>query len=241
MTIIELYKELKEKFLDINGVSDLLGETVTVIADKTPEATLMPEGYQLSSVKRGEYRVNAQILGSKGEAYTELASDFSGTLDDALNIPVSDKGISAITISAINAVLAHLGLCQGTFSDESEAHTDYASRLCEYVKENYDGKNIILVGYDGYIVKNFMDEGIDFWTMDKDPDNITQDRFNHVIVNSGKYNRECCFAWGKLFIVTGSTLCNGTITQYLNKGKDILLYGITASGAAALLDLPIFR
>jgi len=48
------------------------------------------------------------------------------------------------------------------------------------------------------------------------------------------------FAWGKLFIITGSTLTNGTIVQYLDRGKELLFYGITIAGAATLLGLPWF-
>ena len=235
MTISELYEMIKERFLAVPGVNELLDLPVKVTADTDPEKTLLPEGAVPSAAKRGEYRVCASLSGTTGEAYTETPWSFEGTLCEALQIPVTDKGINAISIACINAALSRLGLIEGTFSETIAAHESYADSLCRYVVENYGKKNIILVGYDGYIVKRFMDEGIDFWTMDRDPDNIAQDRFNHVIVNSAKYNRESCFAWGKLFIITGSTLCNGTVVQYLDKGKNLLFYGVTGRGASHLL------
>ena len=135
----------------------------------------------------------------------------------------------------------YLSICPGIFPGDQAFHFEYASDLSRYVSETYGKEKIVLIGYDGYIVKRFVEDGFDFWTMDRNPDNITKDRFNHVIVNSAKRNRESGFKWGELFIVTGSTLCNGTIVQYLDSGKRLLFYGITCSGAAALLGLPWFK
>jgi len=248
MNIYDLYNKIRSGFLNLPGVQELLDDEITVKADLHPERTLMPEGDVPSEAGRPEYRVFAEYKGVIGEAYAEAANInsvnsssavlYSGSLKKVLDIPASDNGISPVTIASINAVMCYLNLCPGSFPDDPQIREKYAQSLCEHVVSEHGKKNIILVGYDGYIVKKFMDEGLDFWTMDKDPDNITKDRFHHVIVNSGKYNREACFAWGKVFIITGSTLCNGTIVQYLDKGKDLLFYGITCSGTAALLGLP---
>ena len=240
MTITELFDSIKTRFLSLPGVEELLKEPIRCMADREPERTLLPEGDIPSEARRPEYRVTALFRNAKGEAYTETPADFEGTLKDALCLPVSEKGIDARIIASINAVMAHLGLCPGTFPDDPEVHCRYADALCSYVSEHYGKTKLILVGYDGYVVKKFMEEGMDFWTMDRDPDNITKDRFHHVIVNSGKYNREACFAWGDLFMITGSTLCNGTIIQYLDHGKELLFYGITGGGVCRLLDLPWF-
>ena len=241
MTIQEIYDKLTEKFLGLKGVSDILDERIEIRADKEPEPALMPWNYVPFKDKRPEYRVTASFKGYEGEAYTETPEDFDGTLREAISLPASDKGIDARTLSAINAVMNSLGLCAGVFPATFDERRLYTEALFGHVCGDLGIRsNLILVGYDGYIVKKFVSEDIDFWTMDRDPDNISQDRFKHVVVNSGRYNREACFAWGKYFIVTGSTLTNGTIVQYLDKGKDILFYGITIAGAATLLGLPWF-
>ena len=240
MTIEELYKQILDGFYKLDGAEALLQEPVSVTASKEPELTLRPEGEPVSSVARPEFCVTATFQGVKGEAYTEEPSDFSGTLQQALEIPPTGKGISAVTIAALNAAMSYLKKAPGTFPEGEEARAQYADALCRYVLEHHGRENIILVGYDGYLVKRLMDEGLIFWTMDRDPDNITQDRFHHVVVNNAKKNRESSFVWGKYFIVTGSTLCNGTIPDYLNSGKELLFYGITCAGAATLLGLPWF-
>lgn len=251
MTIQELYHQIKERFLALPGVEELLDLPVLATADPNPEMTLMPAGDVPSPAKRPEFRVTV-LLGScstdepaenagmsRGEAYTETPASFTGTLREILELPVSETGIDARFIAAINASMSRLGLCDGTFPDDPEAHFRYAEMVADTVFRHCEGQKLILVGYDGYLVKTFMDRGFDFWTMDRDPDNITKNRFNHVIVNSGRYNREACFAWGRLFLVTGSALCNGTIVHYLDQGRDLYLYGITGSGVAKLLDLPL--
>lgn len=240
MTIEELYQQIISGFHALDGADQLLAESVSVTVSEEPERTLRPENEPLSTVERPEYCVTATLKGFQGEAYTETPEAFEGTLKEALEIAPTEKGISAITVAALNAAVNCLGLAPGCFPEGEQARIDYADALCRYVTEKHGKNNIILVGYDGYLVKRFVEEGLDFWTMDKDPANITQNRFHHVVVNNAKRNRESSFIWGKYFIVTGSSLCNGTIVHYLNSGKEILFYGITCAGAATLLSLPWF-
>ena len=240
MTITELYDQIISAFHRVDGAEALLKEPIAVTASEEPERTLRPENEPVSEAARPEYCVTATLLGIKGEAYTEEPENFSGTLEEALRIAPTEKGISAVTVAALNAAMSYLNLAPGTFPEGEEASVLYADQLCRFVKKNFGTDNIVLVGYDGYLVKRFMEEGFSFWTMDRDPDNITQDRFHHVVVNNAKRMRESSFIWGKYFIVTGSTLCNGTILHYLNTDKEVLFYGITCAGAATLLNLPWF-
>lgn len=243
MTVTELYQQILSGFQKIPGAEELLETEVVVTFSEEPEKTLIPEGDPPSTVSRPEHCVTASLSGGGcGQAYTEKPSAFQGTLKEALEIPPSEReGISAVTMAALNAAMDRLSLCQGIFPEEDEAKSAYADALCRYITEQYGKeKKIILVGYDGYIVKRFMDEGLEFWTMDRDPGNIAQNRFHHVVVNNAKRNRESSFVWGELFVITGSTLCNGTITHYLGSGKELLFYGITCAGAATILKLPWF-
>jgi len=240
MTVTQLYEQILSAFHQLEGTDQLLTETVTVTVSEEPEHTLRPPEDPPSTVAKPEYCVTAQIRGVKGEAYTETPEPFCGTLQDALSIPVTEKGISAVTISAINAAMNALSLSPGVFSNDQQFHIHYADALCRYVSEHYGNTRIVLVGYDGYIVKRFMEEGLDFWTLDLNPDHITQNRFGHVIVNGARKNRDSSLAWGRIFLVTGSSLCNGTIIPYLESGKELLFYGVTCAGTAALLNLPWF-
>lgn len=241
MTIQEINEKLVANFRALPGVAELLGEDIHIRGSRQPEETLMPAGNVPCPASRPEYCTFANFKGAKGEAYSETPADFYGTVEEAISLPCG-KGIDARVLAAINAVMTHLGLIgTGEFSEEPAAHRAYAEKIYNEVTEKYGKSNIILVGYDGYIVQRFMEEPLDFWTMDRNPDNVTKDRFDHVIVNSGKPNRDACIEWGKILIVTGSTLCNGTIIPYLECGKDVKFYGITFAGAAKLLDLPWYE
>lgn len=242
MTIQEIYDQIIERFRALPGVQDLLGEIIDIRASRRPEITLMPEGDVPSQVNRPEYCTFAKFKGAKGEAYSETPADFYGELGKVLEFPLAGKGIDARVLAAINAVMKYLGFINnGEFSDEPEAHREYADQIYDEVTEKYGKSNIVLIGYDGYIVQRFMQEPLDFWTLDRNPDNITKDRFDHVIANSGKPSRDAAFAWAKILIVTGSTLCNGTILPYLECSNDVKFYGITFAGASKLLDLPWYE
>ena len=240
MTMIELYEQIVSSFLKVPGVTELLDEPVSVSADPEPEVTLLPPGESPGQANRPEYRVTAAFRDTNGEAYTESPQAFEGTLQQVLDLPVTQHGICAASLAAINAVMSYLNLSPGTFPEEEQAHVQYADELYQYVSGHYGKDHIVLIGYDGYIVKKFVEEGMDFWTLDRNPDHITKNRFEHVIVNSARHNRESCYAWGRLIILTGSSLCNGTAVQFLDHQIPVLLYGITCAGAAALLGLEWF-
>ncbi len=244
-TIYKIYDKIIENFLRLPMITpEVLNMPIYIPDERIPEVTLRPDGDKITSINRPEYRVIADFQGTKGEAYTECPCGFEGTLKEALDIRPTDNGISAATIASINAAMSHFGHFKGIFPDDPAVHQKYAKKLCIYVSRNFGRSNIVLVGYDGYIVKTFVESGIDFWTIDRNPENISRNLFQHIVVNSGKWNRESAFAWGKVFLITGSTLCNGTITQYLGRGieqgRQILFYGITAAGPMKLLGLPWF-
>ena len=71
MTIFELYDKLIIRFKEMDGVEKLLDQPVAVMADTEPEPALMPWNYVPFKDRRPEYRVTADLCGTKGEAYTE--------------------------------------------------------------------------------------------------------------------------------------------------------------------------
>ena len=43
--------------------------------------------------------------------------------------------------------------------------------------------------------------------------------------------------WAEVILCTGSTVCNGTIVDYLDTGKQTYFFGTSLAGVAALLGL----
>ena len=58
-----------------------------------------------------------------------------------------------------------------------------------------------------------------------------------AIINGSAMKEEIRDSYAELILCTGSTLCNGSIIDYLDLDKDVLFFGTTASGAAPLLGL----
>jgi uncharacterized protein (DUF4213/DUF364 family) len=69
--------------------------------------------------------------------------------------------------------------------------------------------------------------------MDLDMDNIGTRKFDILVEDD--QSREDIMDWADLLLVTGSTVANGTIDQFLGK-KPVLFYGTTIAGAAHLMD-----
>jgi uncharacterized protein (DUF4213/DUF364 family) len=68
--------------------------------------------------------------------------------------------------------------------------------------------------------------------LDLDPDNIGSRKFNTLI--EGPETQEEVLQWTDLLLVTGSTLVNGTIDQFLGS-KPVIFYGTTIAGATHLM------
>ena len=74
---------------------------------------------------------------------------------------------------------------------------------------------------------------------DLSPVNIGQTRYGVLVEDGGApgVSQSIC-SWADLVLCTGSTVCNGSIVDFLYLKDKILFYGTTLAGAAALLGLP---
>ena len=70
-------------------------------------------------------------------------------------------------------------------------------------------------------------------------DFIGQTRYGVLVEDGGApgVSQSIC-SWADLVLCTGSTVCNGSIVDFLYLKDKILFYGTTLAGAAALLGLP---
>ena len=60
---------------------------------------------------------------------------------------------------------------------------------------------------------------------------------NTVHCKDGGTDRDEVVGWADLVLCTGSTLCNGTIVDFLDLPKEVVFFGTTLSGAAPILGL----
>ena len=167
-----------------------------------------------------------------GQAFTDQFGDFEGSLKEVVEMPLENNFRRAVFIATINAVLHHMGLIQGTIHCKDEEPVECARRLVEHLKAKYGNIKIGQVGFQPRMVEEIA-KTFSVRLLDLDPDNIGMRKFDVLV--EGPKAKDDMIAWADLLLVTGSTVANGTIEQFLSE-KPVVLYGTTIAGAAHLMD-----
>ncbi len=183
--------------------------------------------------------IQAEYKGFRGQAFTDAPSAFEGMLEDILQMDIEhDPHDRGIFIATVNAVMASLGLCCGTVHCRTEGPELCAQDMLNYLESNYpDVKRIALVGFQPSLLEMLSKSKYDVRVMDLNPNNIGQLKFGIRVEDGTAMKEEIRDSYAELILCTGSTLCNGSIIDYLDLDKEVLFFGTTTSGAAPLLGL----
>jgi len=229
----DIYEDLKTKAADILGRHDLLGETVKVKARvlSTEEAIGNPETEDFPLQKGKERLMQADIGGGLGQAFTDRFGDYEGTLESILKTPLTNNFRRAIFVAAINAALRRLGLVQGTIHCRDQGPDRCARALADDIQNRYGNIKITIIGFQPRMVE-ILAARFPVRVLDMDVDNIDQDKFG-VMVESPQ-TAPAAVDWADLLLVTGTTLVNGTLPDFL-VDKPTIFYGTTIAGAAYLM------
>ncbi|MFQ9705122.1 MAG: hypothetical protein ACLR0U_31105 [Enterocloster clostridioformis] len=108
--------------------------------------------------------------------------------------------------------------------------------MVRYISERYGRPSIALIDtscHAGTACKEY-----DVRQLTK-PSNIGQRRFR-VLIEDGRIleTSQSLVPSGRSVLCTGSTVCNGSIVDFLPFKDKILFYGTTLAGAAPLMGLP---
>ena len=142
-----------------------------------------------------------------------------------------------IFIAALNAVMCRLGIVECTVHCRNDGPELCAPLAVERIKAEYGRPRITLIGYQPSLLAALSRE-FPLRVLDLNPQNIGQTRSGVVVEDGGDeaLRLEAC-SWAELILCTGSTVCNGSIVNFLGYDK-VLYYGTTLAGAAALMGLP---
>jgi hypothetical protein len=233
-----VYDELCKRFYRICSENSLLREQVDIKARvlTTEEAIGNPEGDDFPLQKGKERLMQAGFGQGRGQAFTDRIGDFSGRLGEILEMDLNNNFRRAVFVSAMNAVLNHLGRVSGTIHCRDKDPTICAGHLAEFISSNYGRPKITQVGYQPKMVER-LQEDFHYRIVDLDPENIGQTK-NDVVVEGPETSSQA-IEWADLLLVTGTTLVNDSIGDFLN-GKPILFYGTTVAGAAEIMNWPRF-
>jgi hypothetical protein len=229
----DVYHHLKDKAAAIFSQHGLMSDTVRIKARalSTKEAIGNPEANDFPLQKGRERLMQANMDGSLGQAFTDRFGDFEGKLEAILKTPLANNFRRAIFVASINAALRRLGLIQGTVHCRDQGPGKCALALADHIQNQYGQVNICIIGFQPRMVQTLAAR-FPSRVLDMDTDNIGKNKFG-VVVES-PMAAQAAMAWADLLLVTGTTLVNGTLTDFL-RPKPVIFYGTTIAGAAYLM------
>jgi hypothetical protein len=233
-----LHDIIREKFIKLIKEHGLEGEKVIVRAAalSAEQAIGSPEDKDYPLVKGVERLMQAEFRGAKGQAFTDMYGDFTGRLADIATMDLNNNFRRAIFISSLNAVMNHLGLIKQTVHCKDKQPRECATELASYIKENYGQPKIAMVGFQPRMVEALAKQ-FEIRVTDMDQENIGQEKFGVKIDDPSRTKEN--LEWCDIALVTGTTIVNDTIDQFLI-AKPVVFYGVTIAGAAKLQGLKRF-
>ena len=233
-----LYDKLKGKFARLIKDNGLQAEQVIIKATPlSPEQAIgNPEDKDYSLIIGVERLMQAEFKGVVGQAFTDMYGNFNGRLSDVVNMDLKNNYRRAIFISSLNAVMRHLGLIDKTVHCHDTQPRECSQELVKYIAENYGQPRIAMVGFQPRMVEALA-KNFELKVTDMDKENIGSEKFGVVIADPAQAQSH--LDWCDIALVTGSTIVNGTASQFIND-KPVIFFGVTISGPAKLLGLNHF-
>jgi hypothetical protein len=235
---MDVYGILREEFLEMIRRNDWGFESIRVTAmPLTPEEAIgHPEDRDYPLLKGKERIMEARFRGTVGHAFTDMAGSFSGTLAEVAMTELNNNFHRAVFVSSLNAVMRYLKRVDGTVHCKDKAPPRCSQELAAYIRNRFGSPKIAMVGFQPRMVEALSKE-FDIRVTDMDPDNIGQRKFGVIVTDPGRTKEN--LAWSDLCVVTGTSITNGTLIDFLIE-KPKIFYGVTIAGAARLLNLVRF-
>ncbi|MFZ7103492.1 MAG: Rossmann-like domain-containing protein [Peptococcaceae bacterium] len=234
------YEGLREYFKELLAKHNLGEENIRITGSilTTEDAIGNPARNDFPLQKGKEKLMQAVFEGCKGQAYTDMPADFTGSLREIAKIPISDNYRRAVFIATINAVLRKMDLAGNTVHCKDDGPKKCGEKLTAMIADQYGDPKIALFGFQPAMAEAIAPR-FSLRIFDIDQDNIGKKKFG-VTVESGFSDLAEVQKWADLFLVTGSTLGNGTIVDFLEIDKPVIFYGTTIAGAAEICGLTRF-
>jgi len=187
------------------------------------------DDYPISKGK--EVMIEALFLKTRGQAFTDAFVNKDYRIKDLLRLDLNKQANRAGFIAALNAVFRHLDLCEKTIHCRDAEPMDCARHLCNVVE---GGTKVLLIGHQPRFLE-VLSSHCRLRVIDLDESNIGRD-FSGVIIEPRQKTPDAV-RWSDFVFATGSTIVNGTITDFLCPEKSVMFYGVTISAAAKILGL----
>ena len=234
-----VFARLKEQLAALTDEHGLTGEHLHITARglSPQEAIGNPEGRDYPILKGKEKMMEALFRGARGQAFTDMCREWSGSIGDVLKLDLRNNFERAVFVASLNSVTRSLGLTEKTVHCRDDSPERCGTEFLQMLHDERPEGRILLVGHQPRILER-LSPYFHTSVVDMDADNIGK-RFFGVTVQDPE-ETERLVDQADLLLVTGTTLVNGTIVNFLNREKPVIFYGITISAAAKILGLRRF-
>jgi uncharacterized protein (DUF4213/DUF364 family) len=236
---------IRPRFAQIVERAGLAKTEVTVLARPlTPEEAIGTPGRRDFPIIIGKERIlEATVLGSVGQAFTDSAREYLGSLEQVLALPLDTNQARGIYVATLNAVLRSVGEAKETVHCKDEDPEECALSIAETLLQQYGKIEVGLIGLNPAIGERLADvfgaEHVRFTDLSRET--VGQLRFGVEVWDGAVRTFELIDA-SDVVLLTGTTLVNGTFDTIVERveaqGKAFVVYGVTAAGVGALRDLP---
>lgn len=231
---MDFYQEIKENFCKLIKGDDVWSSRINVINIRplTPQEVIgNPERDDFPLLKGKEVMMQADFRESRGQAFTDMPGNYSGTLREIFEMPLANNFRRAIFTASINAVLRYFKFISKTVHCRDKEPTECADHLKDYIKERFGQPRIAFIGLQPAMVEALAAH-FKIRVTDLDPNNIGQKKCG-VLIEDTSHTKEI-LSWADLMVATGTTAVNDTLPSLLVK-KPIIFYGVTIAGIAYLM------
>jgi len=232
--------ELQKAFKELVNKNQLNEKSLTVTCSVlTDQEAIGDPGRKDFPIQKGKEKLMQACFGcSHGQAFTDMPSGYSGKLKELATMVLETNFDRAVFISGMNAVLRELKMADHTIHCKDDGLKKCSLELVTMIEKEYGKPKIALFGLQPAMAEVLSDK-FPLRIFDLDKDNIGKDKFG-IVVENGICNMEEVEAWADIFLVTGSTICNGSVVNFLVIKKPVIYFGTTIAGASMFLGLNRF-
>jgi len=239
-----ILEQTREKFRELLRRENLAEEKIRVLVKElTSEEAIGAPGRRDFPIVIGKERMlEAEVLGARGQAFTDAPGEFEGKLKDVAEMELTTSKNRAIYTATLNAVLNKIGEAPGTVHCKDEEPELCAAEIAGHILEKYGRVEVGLIGHNPALaeklVNTFGPEHIRI--TDLDPDKVGK-YLHGVEIWDGNQKSEKLTRNSDVVIITGTTLINGAFDELMGliekHGKEYLVFGVTIAGVSALMAL----
>lgn len=239
-----ILERVRDEFRNVIEQERLDDVEVSVrVVPLTPEEAIgHPQRRDFPIIIGKERVIEADLLGTKGQAYTDSPQEYRGTLREIAGLDLHTNQERAVFIAALNAALSHLGRVEATVHCKDEDPERCAVEIADSVASRFGEVSVGLIGLNPAIAERLVDRfgAGRVHITDLCRDNIGKKKFGVEIWDGTDRTGDLVDA-SDVLVFTGTTLVNATfdgIWELIQaRGKRYLVYGITAAGVCHLTGI----